>query len=108
MSNGRMWMVRAGQGAAYVEDFIEKNVVAIGWSEAGEIKVGDSREAISQRLAGVWPTMSAGKRAISAGQIFRFLNEIKTGDKVVTYDPGRRIYTCGPNYWRAKISIRVI
>jgi len=95
MTNSRMWMVRAGQGATYVEDFIEKNVVAIGWSEADEIKVGDTREEISQKLTSVWPAMNTGKLAISAGQIFRFLNEIKAGDKVVTYDPGRRIYHVG-------------
>jgi len=27
----KMWMVRAGQGASYVEEFIENNFVAIGW-----------------------------------------------------------------------------
>lgn len=90
-----MWMVRAGQGAAYVEDFIDKNVVAIGWSEAGDIKAGETREAISRKLATVWPAMNAGKLAITAGQIFRFLNEMANGDRVVTYDPGRRIYHMG-------------
>lgn len=95
MANSHMWMVRAGQGATYVEDFIDKNVVAIGWSEVGEIKVGLTREAISRQLATVWPAMNAGKLAISAGQIYRFLNEIQVGDKVVTYDPGRRIYHVG-------------
>lgn len=95
MAKGRMWMVRAGHGATYVDDFVDKNVVAIGWSEAGEIKVGDARDRISQKLATVWPTMTSGKRALSVGQIFRFLNEIRAGDKVVTYDPSRRIYHVG-------------
>ena len=39
--------------------------------------------------------MTQGHRAISAGQIFRFLNKIQIGDKVVSYDPGRRIYHVG-------------
>lgn len=95
MSNSRVWMVRAGHGAAYVEDFVDKKVVAIGWCDAGEVNVGETREAISQKLAAVYPTMSAGHRAISTGQIFRFLNEIKVGDKVITYDPSRRIYHVG-------------
>lgn len=90
-----MWMVRSGQGASYVDDFVEKNIVAIGWTLAGDIKVGESREQITAKLANAWPTMSKGKRAISAGQIFRFLNEIKVGDKVITYDPSRRIYYIG-------------
>ena len=88
-------MVRAGQGATYVDDFIDKKIVAIGWSEIGEVNVDDTRETISQKLTEVWPTITSGKRAILAGQIFRFLNEIKVGDKVVTYDPGRRIYHVG-------------
>lgn len=95
MPSKLMWMVRAGQGAAYIDDFIEKKVVAIGWAEAGEFKAGESREKISKRLAFVWPTMTPGYLAISTGQIYRFLNEIKPGDKVVTYDPSRRAYHIG-------------
>ena len=81
-----IWMVRAGQGASYIDDFIERNIVAIGWPLAGEIKVGDSREMISSIIADAWPTMIKGKRAISASQIFRFLNEFQVC---------RRIYHVG-------------
>lgn len=95
MSNKSTWMVRAGRGASYIDDFIENNIVAIGWHEAGEIRIGDSREKISNQLANAWPAMAQGKRAISAGQIYRFLNEINVGDKVITYDPSRRIYHVG-------------
>lgn len=108
MSKNNMWMVRAGQGATYVDDFIEKNVVAIGWSEIGEIKVGDSREAITKKLVNFWPTMNAGKRAISAGQIYRFLNEFKVGDKVVTYDPSRRIYHVGEIVSEARFALGLV
>jgi len=90
-----MWMVRAGQGAGYIDEFIDRNLVAIGWSLAGLIEVGESRETITSKISDAWPTMSRGKKAISAGQIFRFLNEIQVGDKVVTYDPSRRIYHVG-------------
>ena len=95
MASHSMWMVRAGQGAAYVEDFIERKVVAIGWQEIGDVPTGASREQISQKLAEALPNESAGKRAISAGQIYRFINEFKNGDRVVTYDPSRRIYHVG-------------
>lgn len=95
MSNSRMWMVRAGQGATYVEDFIDKNVVAIGWCDVGEIKVGESRDVISKKMLAAYPTMTQGNRAISTGQVFRFLTEIKVGENVITYDPSRRIYHVG-------------
>ena len=64
MPNDKMWMVRAGQGATYVDDFIDKKVVAIGWSEIGDINVGDTRETISQTLAEVWSAITSGKRSI--------------------------------------------
>jgi restriction system protein len=70
-------------------------LVAIGWYELGEIAVGESREAISQRIAEQWPNASKSKIAASAGQIYRFLNEIQKGDKVVSYHPGRRVYLLG-------------
>lgn len=37
------WLIRAGRGAAYLEDFITKNFVALGWSELGNRRKGDGR-----------------------------------------------------------------
>ncbi len=90
-----MWMVRAGEGAKLVDDFAEGNLVAIGWHELGEIASGVSRKAISERITEQWPNASRSKVAASAGQIYRFLNEIKQGDSVVSYHPGRRLYLFG-------------
>ena len=46
-------------------------------------------------MAQLWPNYKKGKISIIAGQIFRFLNKISVGDRVLTYDPGRRIYPLG-------------
>jgi len=91
----KMWMVRAGEGAKLIEEFAEGNLVAIGWHELGEIAPGTSREAVSRRVAERWPNASKFKVAASAGQIYRFLNEIEKGDGVVSYHPGRRVYLLG-------------
>jgi len=90
-----MWMIRAGRGADFIDDFLEKSIVAIGWHLLGEIKVGETRESIVEKLLSQNPAMSQGKRAISAGQIYRYLNEINIGDYVITYDPSRRVYPIG-------------
>lgn len=90
-----MWMVRAGRGAEYVEDFKENSIVAIGWDAIGEVQPGMSREHIATLLRQAWPNMANGKVAITSGQIYRFLSEISIGDYVVTYDPSRRIYHIG-------------
>jgi len=88
-------MVRAGEGAKWIEDFAEHQVVAIGWHELGEVDVGGSREEITERAAKQWPNHSKSKLASGVGQIFRCLNEFKKGDGVVSYDPSRRVYLIG-------------
>jgi restriction system protein len=83
-----MWMVRAGQGAEYLEDFRSKSIVAIGWSEVGELPVGLGREEVVERFASAgWAAGNKFKIAAAAGQVWRYLNEIQVGDAVVTYDP---------------------
>lgn len=88
-------MVRAGHGASYVDDFIEKNIVAIGWDGLGEIAPGQTRKQISEQLKQGFPAKNKHVIANNAGQIYRYLNEIKIDDFVITYDPGRRIYHIG-------------
>ena len=95
MKSKNMWMVRAGQGSVSVEDFIEKGIVAIGWDQLGDISPGVSRKEISKKLFSENPNRSKSNVAINTGQLYRFLNDIKVGDKVLTYDPSRRIYHVG-------------
>ena len=88
-------MVRAGESAKWIEDFVEHRVVAIGWHELGEVKVSEPREEITERAAKQWPNHSKSKLASGVGQIFRFLNAFKKGDGIVSYDPSRRVYLVG-------------
>lgn len=90
-----MWMVRAGRAASYVEDFIEKGIVAIGWKELGQLGHRQSRGEIAKHVAHTWPKKKKGQVAISAGQLYRFFSEIKVGDAVLTYNPGTRVYHLG-------------
>jgi len=90
-----VWMIRAGIGAKLIERFLEQGQVAIGWNQLGSLAPGLSRAEIAEKVAEQWPMYKKGKVAIVAGQIFRFINKIKVGDRVITYDPGRRIYALG-------------
>ena len=90
-----IWMVRAGQGASFIDLFLDNEIVAIGWTALGQLPDRISRQELSDRAASTWPNYKKGKVAIVAGQIFRFLSEINIGDGVMTYDPGRRIYHLG-------------
>ena len=90
------WMVRAGHKAAYINDFTDQHCVAIGWHNLGDISPGDSKESIMSLAAEKgFGDGNRHKIATAAGQIWRFLNEIKVGDSIVTYDPGRRLYLLG-------------
>jgi len=103
-----MWMVRAGQGANFIDEFVEKNIVAIGWPKLGDIKIGESRNKIIKKLEDINPILTKGKNSISAGQVYRYINEIKIGDYVITYDPSRRVYHVGEILSEAKFDLSVI
>jgi restriction system protein len=91
----RMWMIRAGENANLIEDFINKEVVAIGWNEIGDLTNVKSIQEIKNLIIKNYPEFSKGKIIITASQIKKFKLDIKTGDYVVTYDPNRRIYHLG-------------
>jgi restriction system protein len=91
----RMWMVRAGRGGVFWDDFKENNVVAIGWHEIGPLDGFATRDDITKAISGIWPESTTQAQAMTAGQIMRFRSDIAVGDRVVTYDPSRRVYMLG-------------
>ena len=85
-------MVRCQSGRLF-EDFHSKSLVAVGWSKLGAVSPKDSPEDLLKRAkaAGYNP-----KGADSGGwQVWRFANRIEPGDRIVTYDPSRRVYAVG-------------
>jgi restriction system protein len=95
MKSKSTWMVRAEVGGKYFEDFKSKSIVAIGWLELGDMSPLKNREAFSQAVAKAYPEMKKMQVAVSAGQTYRFVREIKVGDRVLTYDPSGRVYLVG-------------
>lgn len=90
-----MWMVRAERGGRLVHDFIEGSFVGIGWTEVGDIGSGTPKEEILRRLEAAHPQEGEGTLGSWASQIKRYFAEIKAGNEVSTYDPGRRVYFLG-------------
>lgn len=88
-------MVRAMEGGRLFDVFKEQSLVAIGWSDIGSLETLTTRESIAERVAENWPGWHPQKISMSAGQLFRFRQEIKLGDRIVTYDPSRRVYLIG-------------
>lgn len=90
-----MWMVRAGEDAIKFHDFKEKNIIAIGWKEVGNITNIKDQAKIKELIRAAYPKDKPGKIAISAGQVSRFRFEFNIGDHVITYNPEERKYLVG-------------
>ena len=108
ITNGKMWMVRAGRGGVYAEHFLNNGVVVIGWAEMGEIAPDESDADIWQRYTATFPGDSPGQRGAGAGQVRRFLREVTVGDYAVTYDPRQRLYHIGIIRSDAEIKTRLV
>lgn len=88
-----MWMVRAGRNAFLIDEFKQKNIVAIGWN-LGDLS-NKSKEDIKNIVNEKFPNNSKGQNAIIAAQEFKFLSELKIGDYVLSYNPSTRNYLLG-------------
>ncbi|MCT2388057.1 restriction endonuclease [Erwinia pyrifoliae] len=91
----KVWMVRGDAGRLY-DNFREENVVAIGWSQlAPYVKPGLSRDQLLAIYLEHEPQVKLGTARSGRSQIWRFVNEIKQGDWVITYSPANRTYLSG-------------
>ncbi|MYM53990.1 restriction endonuclease [Rhodobacteraceae bacterium GS-10] len=88
-------MVRAERKGVLYDTFQEMNLVAIGWSVAGDFTQNPESHAILAALHKAYPDASEQTNRVAAGQIARFISEIEIGDHVITYDSNRRVYAVG-------------
>lgn len=88
----KVWMVRSDGGAA-IESFVE-GWVGIGASIPESLK-GKSQDEIRELYIKHNPDDSKGRTNGAVGMIERFVNVIKAGDGVITYDPSARQYWVG-------------
>jgi restriction system protein len=91
----KIWFVRAGRDAVYVDDFLQHKIVAIGWSALGEISAKASKQDLLDLYQKAYADRSSAKAQTAASQIIRFIEEIKVGDTVMTFDREKRLYYLG-------------
>ena len=90
-----MWKVTAGRGNAYVGEFVGRDVAAIGWSELGDQTGVQDKAALLAAFRTTYPDDTLRQSEVGAGQVWRFLREMRLGDDIVTYDPTTRLYHLG-------------
>lgn len=59
------------------------------------MKTGTPKSEIAKKYREALPNDSKASQANQVGQVLRFLNEVRQGDEVTTYDPDRRLYLLG-------------
>ncbi len=79
-----MWGIHGGRTGDADSLFLKKNCIAIGWANAGDLgTLAADREAFKARVAKAFPEKKPGAIPVNAGQLFRFVHEMKSGDIVV-------------------------
>lgn len=90
----KVWMIRAGGNARFIEEFLNGEV-SIGWDDVGDLTNLKTQEEILKSYQKAYPDETKAKVSASVATIYKFRSVIKSGDKVVTYNPGQREYSIG-------------
>jgi len=84
------WMVRAGDNNELADSVEDKNAVAIGWRDIGDLSHFGAREQFKARYQEVYRATSSSRINVNGGQLYRFVHAIAQGDYVLTYDQSSR------------------
>ncbi len=88
------WMVRAGRGGIYSEDFA-KGYVAIGWSQLGDLTHYKSDLELREKYFEIYGNEKPAATANAIAMILKFRDQIKADDFIVSYNPETRNYLIG-------------
>lgn len=79
-----MWGIHGGRGGGADSIFLHAKQVALGWEEMPDLSsLTASRDAFKQELEKAMPGRKPGYYPNAAGQLYRFVHEMKKGDIVV-------------------------
>jgi restriction system protein len=75
-----IWGIHAGKTGDADELFLKRNCVGLGWTRIGDLsKLDPDREAFKSLVAEKYPEKPSAV-PVNAGQLFRFVHEMKRGD----------------------------
>jgi restriction system protein len=78
-----IWLVRAGRHGEQEQAALEKNLVAIGWEELGDISQLNNKEDLVKLFQTTYPAEKPKATTNKANQVWRFKTEIEIGHLVV-------------------------
>ena len=81
------WIIRPYPHGIYrLKEFLTKNIVAIGWPHIGDLSVCKCRNDIKNKLSTYYHYSSPQSLGQAAGNIYRFIFEIKKNEYVLVPD----------------------
>lgn len=89
------WMIRAGRGGIYAQDWLQENLIGISWDFDGADISAMSKDQIRDAYTAAHPGESAGKVGSAVSQVSKFAHDMLPGATVVMYDPESRLYHLG-------------
>ncbi len=79
-----IWGIHAGKTGDADSLFLKHNFIALGWLKVGDLsKIKADREEFKKKVALVYPGSKPRTIITYAGELYRFVHEIKTGDYAV-------------------------
>jgi restriction system protein len=79
-----IWGIHGGKTGDADTLFLKKHFIAIGWSKCGDLgKLPADREAFKELIAKSYPDKKPAAIPNNAGQLYRFVHEMKPDDLVV-------------------------
>lgn len=89
------WMIRAGRGGTYIEDFESKGYAAIGWAHLGDLNQYADATAIRAAYEKEYSQAKPQAMANAVAMIVKFRDHIRKGDTIISYDTETRQYLIG-------------
>jgi restriction system protein len=78
-----LWGIHAGRSGEVDELFLKQRLLGLGWSQIGDLsKLAADRTAFKAKVREAFPKAKDGAINNWAGQLFRFVHEMKPGDFV--------------------------
>ena len=82
-SDTNLWGIHGGKTGDADSLFLKKNKVGLGWLKIGDLSsIAPDREAFKAAVAKAYPDKKPGAIPNNAGQLFRFVHEMKVGDLI--------------------------
>jgi restriction system protein len=82
--NDTIWGIHAGKTGDAESLFRQKSVIALGWDEIPDLSnLEAGRDSFKTQVKSIYPDKTLNSIANNAGQLYRFVHEMKVGDLIV-------------------------